>query len=82
MDITPREVRDVTVWPTTDWSLVWKNLAETPVIGETKAAWYKVIKDILPTNEKLHRIRIAPTDRCRHCNRKETLLHRLTECGG
>jgi hypothetical protein len=60
---------------------VWKNLAETPVPGEIKAAWYKVINDILPTNERLQRIRVAPTDRCRHCEKQDTLLHWLTECG-
>ena len=24
---------------------------------------------------------MVPTDLCRHCNRKDTLQHRLTECG-
>jgi hypothetical protein len=46
-----------------------------------KAAWYKVINDILPTNERLHRICISSTDRCRHCDKQDTLQHRLTECG-
>ena len=26
-------------------------------------------------------IRIAPTENCCHCDRKDTLLHRLAECG-
>ena len=39
------------------------------------------IPDILPTNERLHRIRIAPTYKCRHCDGQDTILHRLTECG-
>ena len=73
----PREMGIITMWPNTDWSSVWKNLAETPVPGEIKAAWYKVINDILPTNERLQRIHIAPTDRCRHCDKQDTLLHRL-----
>jgi len=81
MEVEPREMRVTTIWQTTDWSSVWKNLAETPVAGEKKAAWYKVIHDIIPTNERLHRIRIAPTDKCRHCDRQDTILHRLTECG-
>jgi hypothetical protein len=74
-------MRVTTIWPTTDWSSVWKNLVETPVSGETKAAWYKVVNDILPTKERLHRTRVALTDMCRHCDRQDTLLHRLTECG-
>jgi hypothetical protein len=81
MEMGPREIRSTTIWQNTAWPTVWKNLAETPVNGETKAAWYKVINDIIPTNERLHRIRIAPTDRCRHCDKKDTLQHRLTECG-
>ena len=35
------------------YRLVWKNLAVTPVPGEIKAVWYKVINDILLTNERL-----------------------------
>jgi hypothetical protein len=43
MEIGPRQTRVSTMWPTTDWFLVWKNLAETAVTGVTKAVWYKVI---------------------------------------
>jgi hypothetical protein len=81
METGQREMTIIMIWPNTDWSSVWKSLAKTPVPGEIKAAWYKVINDILPTNERLLRIRIAPTDRCRHCDRQDTLLHRLTESG-
>jgi len=38
MKIGTREMRVTTTWPTTDWPSVWKNLAETPVTGETRAA--------------------------------------------
>jgi hypothetical protein len=73
-------MRIITLWPNTDWATVWKNLAETPAAREIKGAWYNVINDIIPTNERPHKIRIAHTDRCRHCDRQDTLLHRLTEC--
>jgi hypothetical protein len=62
METGPREMRIITIWPNTDWFSVWKNLAETQVPGEIKAAWYKVINDIRPTNGRLQRIRITPTD--------------------
>jgi hypothetical protein len=81
METGPREMRIITIWPITDWSSVWKILAETPVPGEIMAAWYKVTNDIISTNEWLQIIRIAPTDRCRHCDKKDTLLYRLTDCG-
>ena len=46
-----------------------------------KANWYKIVHDIIPPNGRLHKIRIAPTDLCNECNQKETLIHRMTECG-
>jgi len=73
--------RVTTIWQITDWPSMCKNLAETTVTGEKKAAWYKVIHDILPTNERLQKIRIAHMDRCCHCDGQDTILHRLTECG-
>ena len=81
MELGPREMIITMIWPNTAWASAWKTLAETPVTGETKAAWYKVINDILPTNERLHRIRIALTDRCRHCDKEDTFQHRLMKCG-
>ena len=74
-------MRVTSQWPQTSWSAVWKNLGEAPVPGATKAAWYKVVHDILPTNKRLYRIRMVPTDMCRKCARTDTLVHRLTECG-
>ena len=34
-----------------------------------------------PSKERLNSIRIVPTEDCRICDRKDTLLHRLAECG-
>ena len=67
--------------PEAEWKTIWKNLALTQTTGEDKANWYKVIHDIIPTNERLHRIRIARTDIGIECNQKDTLIHRMTECG-
>jgi hypothetical protein len=67
------------LWPQTAWPRVWKNLGETPVLGVTNAAWYKVVHDILPTNERLFRMFMVPTDMCRKCDRTDTLSHRLIE---
>ena len=74
-------MRITNLWPQTAWPTVWKDLWEAPVPGATKAAWYKVVHDILPTNERLFRIRMVPTDMCRKCDRTDTLSHRLIECG-
>jgi len=58
--------------PEAEWKIIWKNLELTPTTGEDKANWYKVIHDIIPTNERLHRIRISRTDLCIECNQKDT----------
>jgi len=61
--------------------LVWRNLVTAPSAESDIVNWYKVIHDIIPTNERLGRNKIAPTDRCHECGRKDTLCHRLNECG-
>jgi len=76
-----KEMRITNLWPQTAWPTLWKNLGEAPVPGTTKAASYKVIHDILSTNERLFRVRMVPTDTCRKCGRTDTLSHRLIECG-
>jgi len=57
----PKAMLITSLWPQTPWSIVWKNLGEAPVPGATKAAWYKVVHDILPTNERLYRICTVPS---------------------
>jgi len=61
--------------------MIWKNLAETPTSEADIAVWYKVINDIIPTNVRLHLIKMASTDTCKECGEVDTLLHRLTEFG-
>jgi len=77
----PTSMRIEQLWPTIDWPRIWKNLWTAPATDSTKTTWYKIIHDIVPTKERLHKIRIAPTEYCRLCDRKDTLLHRLAECG-
>jgi hypothetical protein len=57
----PRNARKTMRYPTTDWGRVWANLHETWAADSIKANWYKVIHDILPTNERLHAIRLTGT---------------------
>ena len=71
-------MRITKIWPNPDWYTVWKNIHCTPVPGGTKAVWYKVIHDILPTNVRLHKIRISPTDKCNNCGMHDTIApHRM-----
>ena len=46
-----------------------------------KMTWYKVINDIVRTNVRLHSINMTPTDKCRYCDERDTLDHRISKCG-
>ena len=63
------------LWPNTEWPRIWKNLWTAPVTDSTKTTRYKIIHDSIPTKERLHKIRIAPTENFRLCDRKDILLH-------
>jgi hypothetical protein len=75
------EMHVVKMWPNVDWGRVWKNLREAPVTDSTKAEWYRVIHELIPTNERLQHIKIAQTDTCRNCASRDTFEHRLIVCG-
>jgi hypothetical protein len=68
-------------WPNYDWQTIWEYLYMTPVSNNTKGVWYKIIHDVLPTNERLNKIHIPPTNICKHCTGLDTLQHRITDCG-
>jgi len=75
-----REMRVVQKSPTIAWDRVWRNLHASCVSEKLQSAWYSVIHDIIPTNERLIVIHRMDTDVCRQCRRPDTLPHRLTEC--
>ena len=75
-----REMRIKQLHPETQWMQGWKHLHTAWISEEIASVWYIVVHDIKPTNESLHSIRLVESDRCRHCGRRVTLLHRLTEC--
>jgi hypothetical protein len=67
--------------PTANWDNIWRNLHEAPIDTAGKTAWYFAVHDIMPTNARLHRIRLADTTACAQCGREDTVLHRITGCG-
>jgi hypothetical protein len=69
------------LWSNTDRENTWKILHTAPVPETTKGIWYRIIHDIIPMNERLHKTGLSKMDRCRQCNEKATLQHRLIECG-
>jgi hypothetical protein len=60
------------MYPITDWELVWANLPETWAADSIKVNWLKVIHDILPTNERLHAIRLAGSPLCSSCGEHDS----------
>ena len=74
-------MRVESTWPNADWRRIWENLTQTPTSEADIAEWYKVTHDIITTNERLQRIKISSTAICDECNNRDTLVHRLTECG-
>jgi len=69
------------MWPHINWTRVWENLSTAAVLESTRIVWFRVIHDLIPTNERLQRIRIVQTDTFRKCTMKDTLEHRITACG-
>ena len=75
-----REMRITQLLPGTQWMQVWKNLHTAWLSEEIKSMWHVVVHEIVPNSERLHAIRLVESDRCRHCERRDTLVHWLSEC--
>jgi len=77
-----RGIRIVTLHPTLNWPRVWRNIRINVawITDTVRSAWYMVIHDTIPTNERLYRIALTDTNRCSYCDQTDTLTHRITEC--
>lgn len=58
-----------------------------PVVSpEARDAWYVVVHDLTATNKRLFELvdrqRRHPTGLCASCGQPDTIIHRLTVCGG
>ena len=76
----PRNVRMTMMYPKTGWEQVWMNLHATWAADSIKVNWFKVIHDILPTNERLHAIRLSSSPLYTNCGEEDTVMHRIIEC--
>jgi len=68
------------LWPNTDWTRIWKNLKNVPISDNTRCIWYQVVHDLMPTNARLHLIKMTPSISCQRCTLDDALEHRLTAC--
>jgi hypothetical protein len=76
----PRVMRILQLYPAAHWKRIWFILHNW-TSEAVKVTWYMVIQDILPTNERLYKMRLAGSPLCRQCGALDTVLHRVTECG-
>jgi hypothetical protein len=67
--------------PTIQWETVRRNISNAWLEERVKSNWYIMVHDLLPTNERLYKIRLTTTEACKLCGRTYTLKHRITECG-
>jgi len=69
------------LWSNTDWTRIRKNLKDVPGSDNTRCIWYQVLHDLIPTDVRLHRIKMTPSNSYQRCTMADILEHRLTECG-
>jgi hypothetical protein len=60
----PRDMRIVVRYPAVEWNRVWCNLHMTWTADTIKTMWFLVIHDLIPTNERLHKINLRTTASC------------------
>jgi len=77
-----QDVRIMTQHPTTSWSRVWENLHAVWSSEELKEAWFMVIHDLIPTNDRLTKTQQSAMNNCQHCGQIDTLIHRLSVAMG
>jgi len=63
------------LWPNMDWECICKKPEWCP-----RARKYEVIHDIIPTDLRLHRIKMIHSDTCRRWTATDTLERRLIAC--
>jgi hypothetical protein len=70
--VAHRLMRIERLWSNTDWPVVCRYIKATSRQESLKAQWYKVIHNLIPTNERLHKIHLSPTDQCWLYNQTDT----------
>ncbi|KAK3922571.1 Transposon TX1 uncharacterized 149 kDa protein [Frankliniella fusca] len=66
--------------PGRQWAVVWRRLHSSLLPLSARAAWFRAVHDVVPTNFRLSRTNQADDHRCTTCGADDTVLHRLTAC--
>lgn len=64
-----------------NWKYIWKNIHNKVLLTDAKAAWYKVVNNIVCTNDRLCDIGLSNTNVCQKCHAVDTINHRFV-CQG
>jgi hypothetical protein len=62
------------------WEQTWRNIASPFLPATVCSEWYRVVHDIVPTNDRMHKIGLMDTDLCTTSRTTDTLEHKLTRC--
>lgn len=68
-------------YPIVNWAAVWKNINLSCLSSDVVSSWYKVVNNIISTNDRLYAIGRSETNLCSKCQLVDTIQHRFT-CGG
>lgn len=64
--------------PAVNWKQVWANISSPFLPSGVRGLWYRLVNDVLQTNQRLAAIRLHPTGNCTTCQVLDTREHRLT----
>ena len=68
--------------PTTDWQLSWSLCRQTGIPPHLASFLWKLLLNLLCTQERLHKMKTAPSPLCKLCNQSTpgTLQHTFFQC--
>ena len=67
--------------PNTDWPISWSLCRQPGLHPELASFMWKLMLNLLPTQERLHRMRISEAAECKQCSTESgTLQHELMDC--
>ena len=74
-------IRVISQNPNILWNNIWKNILSPQLPAKVRSTWYTVVHDIIPCNERLAKIHLVATDKCKRClTQVDSIQHRLTQC--
>ncbi|KAK3922815.1 Transposon TX1 uncharacterized 149 kDa protein [Frankliniella fusca] len=63
------------------WDIAWHAISRSWHGSATRSRWYTAVHDVVATECRLHAVGRVQSANCARCGARDTLLHRLTECG-